>query len=226
MKTSAKEQSVIEFLGQSKISTKMFLCKELSLSQMTIFRALQKHGYYRSFNKNASYYTLQSTPQFNDYGLWFYERVGFSRYGTIVETISALIDKSERGYTEQGLSKLLCTHTANILSRLVKQNRISGYRQARKMVYISADKSLGAEQISQLQISSESALATQRNINFAQGFLPVGIDYRVVILTLVWFIEAPQSSVASVSISLQRAGFEINVSHIREIISFYGLKKK
>jgi hypothetical protein len=57
--------------------------RQFQVSPMTVFGALKKHGYHTRYNHNAVYYTLADTPQFDDWGLWAYRNVRFSRAATL-----------------------------------------------------------------------------------------------------------------------------------------------
>jgi hypothetical protein len=63
---------------------------QFQVSHMTVVRALKKFGYFASYNHNAFYYVLWDVPQFDDWGLWAYRDVRFSRYRTLPATIVAL----------------------------------------------------------------------------------------------------------------------------------------
>ena len=76
-------------------------------SRMTIFRRLSEIGYFSSFTNTGRYYTLAHIPQFNNYGLWFHQGVGFSRFGTLKATIVAIIEGSTAGFTQLELSHIL-----------------------------------------------------------------------------------------------------------------------
>ena len=60
---------------------------QFQVCHMTVFRALQKSGSHTSYNHNAGDYTLAGLPQFDDWGLWAYRDVRFSRAGTLLETL-------------------------------------------------------------------------------------------------------------------------------------------
>ena len=114
--------------------------------------------------------------------------------------------------------------TGNILSRLVRQKRLNKFQKGHSVIYISANEAQREKQLAAISICTEKRKI--KNYNFKQGILPADIEVKVVILTLVSLIEKPDSTVASLSISLQRKGIQVNVSQIRTILSFYELKKK
>jgi len=94
-------------------------------SQRSIFRYLAYEDYYSSFTHAGKYYTLQSTPHFNESDLWFYDGIGFSKYGTLKQTLIALIHKSEVGKSHGELKEQLLVRVHNTLLTLVQLDKIS-----------------------------------------------------------------------------------------------------
>jgi hypothetical protein len=52
-------------------------------SRMSAFRRLRDLNYLSSFSHVGRYYTLPGVTNFDPQGLWFYEEVGFSRFGNL-----------------------------------------------------------------------------------------------------------------------------------------------
>jgi len=225
-KFSDKENRVIGYLHQVKVTTNSDIIQKLEVSKRTINRALNKYGYYSSYNNNASYYALKDIPQFNECGLWKYNDIGFSKYRSITETIVRLVDKSEAGFTNIEMSQLLETETKNLLSRLCRQKRLDKFYCGHQAVYLSAD--LG-QQITQKESRKQQYVLRQqqqRQIHLRAGILPHGIDVRAVIFVLLHMIKKPSASIASISMSLQGKHVNVSAKQVRTIISFYGLEKK
>ena len=57
-------------------------------SRMSVFRRLRDMGYFTSYTHNGRYYTLADIPEFDEYGLWRYQEVGFSQHGTLRATVA------------------------------------------------------------------------------------------------------------------------------------------
>ena len=223
---SKKETSVIELLQKVKVSIKTEMTGKLSVSPITVIRALKKYGYYSSYNYNASYYTLIDIPRFNEYGLWNYGKVGFSKYLTINETIRTLINQSETGYTTSEMNQLLGTNAKNILSRLRKQDRLTKFYLGHQAVYLSIDPDRNAAQKESRKNHSLLQLEQSQKRRWEGGMLPQGIDAMTVIPVLTGIIRKPHISIASLSMSLQAQKVKVTAEEIRNIISFYGLEKK
>ena len=65
------------------------LCK--GRSKRSLFRDLSLLGYFSSYSHAGKYYTLTNIPHFDEYGLWHYKDVSFSKNGTLKSTIGFLI---------------------------------------------------------------------------------------------------------------------------------------
>lgn len=221
MRFSNKEQSVIKVFDKLKVVKKATVCQELNVSHMTVVRAMEKFGYYSSINHNSLFYTLQNIPEFNNYGLWFFKDIVFSKYRNIKQTIVSMIDNSPEGYSEKELSGILHTQTSNILSRLVGQHQLSKIQNGRKAVYVSHKPGYKAKQMSNIAQKNETG-----DYHCSNTLFPENVEARIVIATLVRLIEKPASSVASLSLVLQGKGLKVTANEIRKIIIFYGLEKK
>jgi hypothetical protein len=214
------QSKVINLLRELVVATLDVLCHKLSKSRMTVLRALKSYGYFSSFNLNSSYFTLKDIPDFDKDGLWFHGPVGFSRYGTLTQTIKAIIEHSEKGYTVVELQKLLGTKVHNQLSLLCRKGVLTRFYVGRNCVYTSVEAKLQASQKAQRnwQIKKPEAITTIQ--------VPPGLEVLTVIQLLVEMIQEPDATAASLSHRLQRQGFAITAEQVRGVIEFYALEKK
>ena len=214
------EGKVINLLRELMVATIDVLCNKLSKSRMSVLRALKSYGYFSSFNFNSSYFTLIDIPDFDKDGLWFHGPVGFSRYGTLTQTIKAIIEHSEKGYTVVELQKLLGTKVHNQLSLLCRKGVLTRFYVGRNCVYTSVEAKLQASQKAQRnwQIKKPEAITTIQ--------VPPGLEALTVIQLLVEMIQEPDATAASLSQRLQRQGFAITAEQVRGVIEFYALEKK
>ena len=67
----------------------------------SVYRDLAQVGYMSSFTDRGRFYTLASIPDFDEDGLWFHGGVGFSRVGTLKDTVVA-VRLSARGTAATG----------------------------------------------------------------------------------------------------------------------------
>ena len=108
MRTSVFQlQDILRAFHGRKVLTKQELLEQTGCSSMTAWRLLRQHGYHTSYNDNARHYTLVGVPEFDEHGLWAYRHVRFSKWGSLTETIVALVERSSAGLTAQQLQELL-----------------------------------------------------------------------------------------------------------------------
>jgi hypothetical protein len=116
-------------------------------SRMSIFRRLKEIGYFSSFTHAGKYYTLTNTPQFDENGLWFYQEVGFSQFGTLKATIVELVCGSSAGLSHSELSQLLHIKVYNSLFELVKEGQVARERIEKTFLYVSSEPAKAKKQI-------------------------------------------------------------------------------
>jgi hypothetical protein len=117
-------------------------------SRMSIFRRLRKLQYLSSYTHSGSYYTLKNIPDFDSSGLWYFNQVGFSKFGSLKETLLHLIEQSESGKTHEELENKLHIRSHNTLLNLVNSNKITRIKIEGGYVYFSINFSQSSKQIS------------------------------------------------------------------------------
>jgi hypothetical protein len=226
MKLTVKEAQVVNFLRGVKVATAQLIQGSLSVSRMTVFRGLNKAGYYSSFNFNSSFLTLSETPQFDEYGLWFHKKVGFSRYGTLKKTLKVWVDASNKGCMANELKARVGTDVYHPLSQLLRQKQIKAFHVGRRAVYVSADVQKGQAQQAVWEEERAIDRAAQIEDRPLSKMFPDDLDGLIVLEVFREMVRRPEASVASVSRRLQNRGVRINAKQIRDLIAFYSLEKK
>lgn len=106
-------------------------------SRMSVFRRLRELDYLSSFSHVGRYYTLPDVAGFDPQGLWFYEEVGFSRFGNLKQTVIHWVDQSVAGKTHEELEKQLHLRVHNTLLDLVRSGNITRQTFEGIFVYLS-----------------------------------------------------------------------------------------
>ena len=227
MTASQKKSKVVDLLRELIVATIDVLCSKLAASRSTVLRALKTYGYFSSYNFNSSYFTLKDIPNFGKDDLWFHGDVGFSRYGTLTQTIKAVVEHSEAGYTVLELQKRLGTKVHNQLSRLCRSKMLTRFYVGRHCVYTSVEREAQTSQQAnrKQQIRDPGAIGT-RHYDFKKNELLQQLDVLTVIRLLVEMIQKPGAKAASLSQTLQRQGESITAAQVRGVIKFYSLSKK
>ena len=208
-------EAVVKALRKRKVLTLDDIQQIAGWSSMALWRNLKPIGYYTSFNYNARYYTLAGIPRFDENGLWFYRKVGFSSYGTLNRTILTLVEKSPMGMTPNELSAILTVRVQNQLSRLHEQNELGRIKRGRAQLYVSIHEAVQAEQLRRRE--AHGLLGDCRA-------LPPTQEETIEILAEL--VRAPRSSARGISFQLNARGLDITRPQVLAVIEKYGLKKK
>ncbi|MCP4208793.1 MAG: hypothetical protein GY767_17320, partial [Shimia sp.] len=106
----------------------------------SLFRDLKKLDLISSYTHTGQYHALTRLAKFDEDGLWFFQDVGFSRYGTLKRSLVHVITHSQAGMTHREIKKLFRVEVQKPLTDLVSTNAVA--RQllpSRIHVYLSAD---------------------------------------------------------------------------------------
>jgi len=93
-------------------------------NERTVFRKLKSLDYLSSYSHRGMYYTLQSIAKFDAEGLWSHQTVWFSRFGSLLDTARAFIERSEAGYSAAELSEALHVQTKHCLLSLIRAAKV------------------------------------------------------------------------------------------------------
>lgn len=182
-------------------------------SRMSIFRRLKEIGYLSSYTHTGRYYTLAHIPQFDDYGLWFHQGVGFSRYGTLKATIIELVDSAAAGFTHTELNHILHIQVHNTLLTLVREARLGRERFGKAFLYVSAKPDKAAEQI----------LKREKLALLPKEAEPIPVT--TIIEVLIEAIHAGRIRIRPKSVAnrLSVRGVPITVKQVEQIFAQYGI---
>ena len=101
-------EELIRLLRRRKIATMDDLKGALgTTADATVFRKLAGLDYRTSYSHRGRFYTLDETARFDTLGLWGFRQVWFSRFGTLVATVEALVSAAEAGYDAAELEGVL-----------------------------------------------------------------------------------------------------------------------
>jgi hypothetical protein len=181
------------------------LARQLDYSIPSVRRFLTRAGYYSSFTHNGRWYTLCSVPRFDAQGLWFHKDIGFSRAGSLTNTLVALAASSPEGMTAEQLGETLRCRCHGVLVMLCRQGRLQRKKDGRSFLYLAAD-----------------ADAAQKQLQHLQRDLPA----EIAVFVLAEFIRNPQASWSQLAKSVSEAtGLRIDVGQIQALFHRHGLKK-
>jgi len=185
------------------------LAAELRYSIPSVRRFLAEVGYYSSFTHNGGWYTLRSIPRFDHNGLWFYSDIGFSRAGSLTNTLVDLTIRSAAGMTAEELGAKLRCRCHSVLVQLWRQGRLQREKVGRSHVYLAIDPHIAAVQRQSVE-----------NLSVIQ--LPA----EIAVLILVEFIRNPDSSFEQLATAISRSkNVTVKAVQIERLFDWHGLKK-
>ena len=183
-------------------------------SRMSAFRRLRELDYLSSYSHVGRYYTLPTVANFDPQGLWFYEEVGFSRFGNLKETVIHLVDQSVAGKTHEELEKQLRLRVHNTLLELVRSEKIT--REAFEGVFVYL--SIRTDRAQQQLVSRREGVGDS-----AQEILPDG----VVIEVLAEIIRSNRLQIdhSAILSRLAQRGIRITTLQLNQLCTRLDLKK-
>lgn len=168
---------------------------------------------YTSYNQNGKYYTLPQIPLFDQYGLWRYKDVGFSKYGNLKKTIIHLVAASPAGLSGKQLGEILGLSPQSFLHHFRECPGIYREKHDGVFVYFS-----DVDDICGKQIHQRSSLICRSAI--------VTISDTEAVLILVAIIRQHGISAESIAAlsEIKKSGIKLN--KIKRFMEYHGLLKK
>lgn len=182
-------------------------------SKRSVFRDLKEARSMTSYTHGGRYYTLRKIPRFDERGLWRFNEVGFSQYGTLGATIEHWVNHSPMGQTYPELRKFFAIRIDNVLLDLTEKKQIWREKTAREYVYYSVHQERAT-----LQRGRREEQVQQCEVKISEG---------VVIEVLAGVIRQSKVCVdlGVLHQQLQRRGIVITMRQIAQILELYGVKK-
>ena len=151
--TSYQSEDLDRLLRKHKIATLDDLKAVLGTDvDSTVFRKLNELAYRTSYSHRGSYYTLDEIAQFDRKGLWSLRSVWFSKYGTLLATVKALVAACEAGYYVDELEDVVQVDVKAPLLKLVREKRLAREQVFGRYLYLATDVSTRKQQLSARQV--------------------------------------------------------------------------
>jgi hypothetical protein len=183
-------------------------------SRMSVFRRLSAIGYFSSYSHAGRYYTLRDIPQFGADGLWHYQGVGFSRFGSLKSTVEHMVVKADSGCTHDELHVRLQVRVHNTLLDLVRNHRIGREHFERQYLYMSPDPKVASLQ-----------MARRRREQAALGTTPLPASMIIEVLLELIQGATVHGDVDRIVARLAARGISLTPEQVAVVFNKYGVKK-
>jgi hypothetical protein len=141
------------FLLKKRIATLPQLKQWLGTeADITVFRKLQQLSYRTSYTHRGRFYTLDEIAGFDEQGLWSFDSVWFSRYGTLVDTARVFVTQAPAGYFASELEGILHVPVKEPLLQLVQQHKITRHTDSGLYLYCAYDRETQQRQLQARQL--------------------------------------------------------------------------
>lgn len=206
-------ESIENHFNEKRVLTLQSLARLLSVSVRTVQRLISSLSTIRSYDHNGRYFSMEKLARFNSMGIWEYNDIHFSKFGSLKNTLVAIINNSSQGMDVSQIKDVLGMDTRSFLFQYKDVGGIKREKIGNHYVYFSSDKKHFSEQLS----------------NRKQGLVsPVKapLEGIAAIRVLVETIKAPGLTFEQLSKHLSTRGLKVKPEVIRDFFIFYGIEKK
>lgn len=188
-KKTFTSNKIKELITKQKIATMEDLKSALGSSvKMTVIRKLRELSYHSSYSHRGKYYTLDEIVDFDSQGLWSFDYVSFSKYGTLLETCKCFINHSQAGHSASELENILNIEVKEPLLCLYRRGEIHRERMSGCYIYFSTESKIKKMQ---LQLRKELDLKSVLRPNISRSGLLVH-ELKAAILLFFTFLDEKQ----------------------------------
>jgi hypothetical protein len=183
-----------------------------SRSRRSLFRDLAGLGYLTSYSHAGRFYTLGDIADFDERGLWFFRDIGFSRAGTLKQTVAIQVEDAAEGHTHAELRHVLRVRVHNTLLGLVREGRVAREPFEGLHLYVSADAERAAHQLAR---RTERVSGTLRALTSEETL-------EILVEALRAAPQVPEAAV--VAERLAARGVWVDGRHVQQIFAAHGLQ--
>ena len=186
-----------------------------SRSRRSLFRDLAGLGYLTSYSHAGRFYTLADIAEFDERGLWFFRNIGFSRAGTLKQTVATEVEEAPDGRTHAELQHVLGVRVHNTLLGLVREGRIAREPFEGLHLYVSADAERAAQQMER----------RGELVGVVTGALRAPSAEETMEILVEALRAAPQvPEAALVAKRLAARGLRVEGRHVQQVFEAHGLQ--
>jgi len=134
--TDERQIFVENIIRSKKIQTFEQILKQVSCSEATLRRDILRLKGITSFTHQGRFVTLEDIPKFDKNGIWFYRKVGFTKYRNSLELIVHLINNSKEGMNREQIQEILKIQIFQQIQTLLKRNELYRCKIGNKYIYL------------------------------------------------------------------------------------------
>jgi hypothetical protein len=135
-KNDVEVHRIEALIQREKAVALQVIVEQSECCERTVQRYLKVLHGMSSFTHGGQYVTLPEIPRFDDRGIWFCRKVGFSSAGNSLATIIKLIATGEGGFTREELEDILRIGISKQIQILLQRGAIQRVKLGSKYLYL------------------------------------------------------------------------------------------
>ena len=215
--TNERQILVENIIRSKKIQTFEQILKHVSCSEVTLRRDIRRIKGITSYTHQGRFITLKDIPKFDNNGIWFYRKVGFTKYKNSLELIVHLINNSTEGLNREQIQEILKIQIYQQIQTLLKRNEL--YRSKIGNKYIYLPEKLAKNQKKRLQ------LLNANNVEEYYDAMVRSCDL-VALLKAVLIEKKIKINVKNLKRFTQKYSLKIPLKKVEQLLLKYSLTEK
>ena len=215
--TNERQIFAENIIRSKKIQTLEQILKHVSCSEITLRRDIRRINGITSYTHQGRFITLKDIPEFDNNGIWFYRKVGFTKYKNSLELIVHLINNSTEGLSREQIQEILKIQIYQQIQTLLKRNELFRIKIGNKYIYLPEE--LAKNQKKRLQLL---------NANNVEEYYDamVGFSDLVALLKAVLVEKKIKIDIKNLKRFTQKYSLKIPLKKVEQLLLKYNLAEK
>jgi len=154
---------------KSKIQTIAQLQSKMQITEQTVRNHLKRVGALTSYNKRGAYYTLPTTPCFNENGIWKKDGICFSTRGSLKQTFIHFISESTKGMNSSEIEEILLIPMDGVINLYRTLPEIQREKIGGRFIYFSSKEEVYSKQ-KESRVGFNKETTVPKSVSDEDGF--------------------------------------------------------
>ena len=215
--TNERQIFAENIIRSKKIQTLEQILKHVSCSEITLRRDIRRINGITSYTHQGRFITLKDIPEFDNNGIWFYRKVGFTKYKNSLELIVHLINNSTEGLSREQIQEILKIQIYQQIQTLLKRNELFRIKIGNKYIYLPEE--LAKNQKKRLQLL---------NANNVEEYYDAVVSFSdlVALLKAVLVEKKIKIDIKNLKRFTQKYSLKIPLKKVEQLLLKYNLAEK
>lgn len=135
-KKDKRLQLLNDLFTRKRVCSFQEIVDDAGCPEITTRRDLKEIKAISSYSHQRRFFTLPTIPTFNEYGIWQFNGIFFTRYKDSLELIVNVINSSEKGLTREDIERILGIKIFQQIQVLLTSNKLNRAKVGNRYVYL------------------------------------------------------------------------------------------